>query len=132
MAKNRLIFYSVFGVYQLGAFIFTVIIDTDNTSALLSVYGYLSWFKYLSFVGVILIIVDFVWTWRQLSRARQEVNDFQRAWGLGDYDRRELNQAIQAVQNVLDENNLSDRTRAALMMDLNRLRDFRASQGGWR
>jgi len=75
MAKNRLIFYSVFGVYQLGAFIFTVIIDTDNTSALLSVYGYLSWFKYLSFVGVILIVIDFVWTWRQLSKARQEVEE---------------------------------------------------------
>jgi len=75
MAKNRLIFYSIFGVYQLGAFIFTVIIDTDNTSALLSVYGYLSWFKYLSFVGVILIVIDFVWTWRQLSKARQEVEE---------------------------------------------------------
>src|SRR5258708_19218401 len=70
MAKNRLIFYSIFGVYQLGAFIFTVIIDTDNTSALLSVYGYLSWFKYLSLVGVILIVVDFVWTWRDRKSTR--------------------------------------------------------------
>src|SRR5260221_14177952 len=75
MAKNRLIFYSIFGVYQLGAFIFTGIIDTDNTSALFSVYGYLAWFKYLWVVGVILIVIDFVWTWRQLSKARQEVEE---------------------------------------------------------
>ena len=80
----------------------------------------------LPFVG------DFTGDRARISRARQEVNDFQRAWGFGDYDRRELNQAIRAVQNVLDENNLSDRTRNALMMDLNRLRDFRANQQGWR
>ena len=75
MAKNRLIFYSIFGVYQLGAFIFTVVIDTDNTSALLSLYGYLSWFKYLSFIGVILIVTDFVWSWRQMRKAMQEVEE---------------------------------------------------------
>ena len=75
MAKNRLIFYSIFGVYQLGAFIFTVAIDTDNTSALLSLYGYLSWFKYLSFIGVILVVTDFVWTWRQMRKAEQEVEE---------------------------------------------------------
>jgi hypothetical protein len=76
MAKNRLIFYSIFGVYQLGAFIFTFVIDTDNTSALLSLYGYLPWFKYLSFIGVMLIVIDFVWSWRQISKTRQEIEEF--------------------------------------------------------
>ena len=76
MAKNRLIFYSIFGAYQLGAFIFTLAIDTDNTSALLSLYGYLPWFKYLSFIGVMLIVIDFVWSWRQISKAKQEVEEF--------------------------------------------------------
>ena len=80
----------------------------------------------LPFVG------DFTGDRSRISRARQEVSEFQRSWAFGDFDRRELNQAIQAVQDVVDENNLSDRTRTALMMDLNRLRDFRASQGGWR
>lgn len=75
MTKNRLIFYSIFGAYQLSAFIFTWVIDTDDISALSSLYGYLPWFKYLSFIGVILIAVDFVWTWRQISKAKQEVEE---------------------------------------------------------
>ena len=75
MTKNRLIFYGIFGAYQVSGFIFTLAIDTNDTSALLSVYGYLSWFKYLSFIGVILIAVDFVWSWRQMSKAKQEVEE---------------------------------------------------------
>jgi len=75
MTKRRLIFYSIFGAYQVAAFIFTLVIDTDNTSALLSLYGYISWFKYLAFIGVILIAVDFVWSWRHISRANQEVEE---------------------------------------------------------
>ncbi len=76
MAKNRLIFYSIFGAYQLAAFIFTLVIDTEDTSSLLSLYGYLGWFKYLSFIGVILIVTDFAWSWRYIIRARQEVEEF--------------------------------------------------------
>jgi|SRR6185295_2852181 len=75
MTKKRLIFYSIFGAYQVSAFIFTLFIDTDDTSALLSLYGYISWFKYLSFIGVILIAVDFVWSWRQISKVKQEVEE---------------------------------------------------------
>ena len=75
MAKNRLIFYSIFGAYQLAAFIFTVVIDS-NTSALFSMAGYVSLFKYVSFLGLLLIIVDFVWSWRQLSKSKQEVEEF--------------------------------------------------------
>ena|SRR6266850_211917 len=75
MRKNRLIFYGIFGAYQLCAFIFTLVIDTDDTSSLLSLYGYLPWFKYLSFIGVILIAVDFVWSWRQIRKAKQEVEE---------------------------------------------------------
>ena len=76
MGKNRLIFYSIFGLYQLGAFIFTLAIDTDNTAALLSLYSYLPWFKYLSFIGVMLIVTDFVWSWREVSKVKQEVEEF--------------------------------------------------------
>ena len=80
----------------------------------------------LPFVG------DFTGDRSRISRARQEVSEFQRTWAFGDYDQRDLNQAIRAVQDVVDENNLSDRTRSALLMDLNRLRDFRASHNPWR
>jgi uncharacterized membrane protein len=75
MERNRIIFYSIFGVYQLVAFIFTVVIDS-NTSALFSMAGYVSWFKYASFVGLMLVVVDFVWSWRQNSKAKREVEEF--------------------------------------------------------
>ena len=75
MGKNRLIFYSIFAAYQLAGFIFTVVIDS-NVSALFSMAGYVPVFKYASFVGVVLIVVDFIWSWRQLNKANQEVEEF--------------------------------------------------------
>ena len=75
MGKNRIIFYSIFGAYQLSAFIFTVVIDA-NTSILFKMAGYVTTFKYLSFIGVLLIIVDFVWSWRQNSKMKNEADGF--------------------------------------------------------
>ena len=75
MGKNRIIFYSIFGAYQLSGFIFTVVIDA-NTSILFKMASYVTSFKYLSFVGVLLIIVDFVWSWRQNSKMKNEAEGF--------------------------------------------------------
>lgn len=75
MGKKHIIFYSIFGGYQLVAFIFTVIIDA-NTSALFSMARYVPSFKYLSFIGVVLIIIDFVWAWRQSSKTKNEADEF--------------------------------------------------------
>ncbi len=75
MAKNRLIFYCIFGAYQLAAFIFTIVIDS-NTSALFSMAGYVPVFKYAAFVGVLLIVVDFAWSWRQQAKAERETEEF--------------------------------------------------------
>ena len=73
MTKNRIIFFSIFAAYHLIAFIFTMIIDKD-TSLLFSIVSYISWFKYGTFLGLVLLIVDFVWAWRinKESKAREE------------------------------------------------------------
>jgi hypothetical protein len=75
MGKRRIIFYSIFGGYQLVAFIFTVVIDA-NTSILFKMASYVPKFKYLSFVGVILIVVDFVWAWRLNNKTKNEADEF--------------------------------------------------------
>ena len=59
MTRSRIIFYTVFGVYMLMAFIFTLYIERIA----LSLVHYLSWFKYITFLGLLMIIADFVWLW---------------------------------------------------------------------
>jgi hypothetical protein len=63
----------------------------------------------------------------RISRARQELNEFQSSWSAGQFNGRQLDHAIAAVQRVLDQNRLSDRSRDMLASDLNRMRGFRAS-----
>lgn len=60
MNRNRYIFYSAFGVYQLLVFVFTVVIDS-NTNLLFNMVPYISWFKYGALLGLILFTVDFFW-----------------------------------------------------------------------
>jgi hypothetical protein len=67
MTKSRIIFYSVFGVYQLVAFIFTLYIE----KIALSLVHYLAWFKYITFLGLVLIITDFVWLWLDQRKQKQ-------------------------------------------------------------
>jgi hypothetical protein len=69
MNRSRIIFYSVFGVYQLFAFVFTLIMET-SASLLLKLVHYLHWFKYITFFGLLLVIADFVWVW--LDNRRQK------------------------------------------------------------
>lgn len=60
MNRNRYIFYSAFGLYQLIVFIFTVVIDS-NSNLLFSLVPYISWFKYGALIGLVLFMVDFFW-----------------------------------------------------------------------
>lgn len=60
MNKNRKIFYLVFGLYQIAGFVFTLFID--DFSFLTKIYKYIGWFKYITFLGIILIVTDVVWT----------------------------------------------------------------------
>ncbi|MGE0772618.1 MAG: hypothetical protein AB7K37_12955 [Cyclobacteriaceae bacterium] len=95
MNQRRIIFFSIFGAYHLILLLFTVYIDREQADfGLLSRMLYnISLFKYGAFVGFILFVIDFVWTWREkrslekdVETARSEVNtlkakvyDFQEA-----------------------------------------------------
>lgn len=61
MNKNRLIFYLVFALFHVGAFIFTLLIQ--DFGFLTRIYQHIWLFKYITFFGIILIIVDVVWSW---------------------------------------------------------------------
>ena len=63
---------------------------------------------------------------RRFSKVREELSEFQRSG-----DRHELNDAISALQKVVNDNRLDYRDRDVLARDLYQLRDFRA-RNGWR
>jgi hypothetical protein len=62
MSKNRVIFYIVFALFHLGAFVFTVVLE-NNTNLLFSMVSWVPYFKWITFLGVILIIADVIWSW---------------------------------------------------------------------
>ncbi|MFZ5999208.1 MAG: hypothetical protein ACOYW3_01760 [Bacteroidota bacterium] len=71
MNQRRIIFYSIFGVYQLAAFIFTLIMESD-TGFLFKIVNYITWFKYITFFGLVLIILDFAWWWIDGRNTKKE------------------------------------------------------------
>ena len=60
MSKNRKIFYLVFAIFQVIAFIFTLYIE--DFSFLTKIYKYIGWFKYVTFFGIIMVVTDVVWS----------------------------------------------------------------------
>jgi len=62
MNKNRLIFFAVFAVFHLCAFVFTIMLDND-TSLLFSIVKYVPLFKYATLLGFILLVIDVIWSW---------------------------------------------------------------------
>jgi hypothetical protein len=60
MNRNRLIFYSVFGLFHLSAFVFTVMLD-NNTGLLFKMVSYVPSFKWLTLFGLLLLVADVVW-----------------------------------------------------------------------
>ena len=73
MTKIRLIFYAVFAAFHLGAFIFTLILQS-NTTLLLKMAGYISTLKYITLFGLVLFVVDVVWSLKINREAQQEKN----------------------------------------------------------
>jgi hypothetical protein len=63
-------------------------------------------------------------------RAREEINECRELLASGDYDRRQFDDAIAAVQRVADMNRLSDRTRDNLLDDVHELRQLQARVEG--
>ena len=59
MNRKRFILYLIFAGYQLGAFTFTYMVDGHMD--LLGLLKFIPWFKYIAFIGIILIAVDLAW-----------------------------------------------------------------------
>jgi hypothetical protein len=70
MTKNRIIFFSIFGGYHLITLLFTIYMDAqkDDFGLLAKILSNFSLFKYGAFLGVALLAIDFIWTWREQKR----------------------------------------------------------------
>jgi ABC-type transport system involved in cytochrome bd biosynthesis fused ATPase/permease subunit len=80
MKKSRLIFYLLFALFHLGAFIFTIALGND-TSFLMSMFSWVPYFKWVTLLGLFMVCVDFIWAWianrdrdRQRDALAHEVN----------------------------------------------------------
>lgn len=76
MNKKRLILYLIFIIYHAGAFTFTYLVDGHLD--LLGLLRYIPWFKYIAFLGVLMIVVDVAWyfiDWRTNQQETKELKD---------------------------------------------------------
>lgn len=72
MLRKRLLLYLAFAAFQITSFVFTVMVDGHLD--LLGLLKYIPLFKYIAFLGVIMIVVDFIWFWmdRQSNKLQQK------------------------------------------------------------
>ncbi len=61
MKKSRLIFYLIFALFHIGAFTFTVALGND-TSFLMRMFSWVPYFKWVTLLGVLLVLIDFIWS----------------------------------------------------------------------
>lgn len=61
MTRKRWIFYGVFGLFHLTAFIFTIVID-NNSRLLFKMVGWVPAFKWMTLLGLVLLVVDIFWS----------------------------------------------------------------------
>ena len=80
MKKNRVIFYLIFALFHIGALIFTIQLG-NSSSFLMSMFSWVPYFKWVTLLGVVLVIIDFTWAIasakesnREKSVLSQEVN----------------------------------------------------------
>lgn len=75
MKQNRWIFYGLFALFHVSAFIFTIILD-NNSSLLLKMVNWVWSFKWITFIGLLLLVIDVVWTLSVYKEAQKERNAF--------------------------------------------------------
>ena len=65
MNKNRLIFYSIFGVFHLFLVIFTFYVDSqkDDFNFLFKILGWMNIMKWGAVLGLLLVSIDVIWSW---------------------------------------------------------------------
>ena len=72
MTRRRLIFYGIFGAFHLITFIFTLMLEYSDASSLFSLIKYIGAFKYIAFLGLAMIVTDFVWLWWDTRNSQQK------------------------------------------------------------
>ena len=67
MNTRRIVFLSIFGIYQLTVFLLTVFMESkkDDFGFLFEVQKKMSWFKYGALIGVAFVVVEFLWVKRE-------------------------------------------------------------------
>lgn len=80
MKKNRLIFYALFLIFHLGAFVFTLVLSNDS-GFMMRMIRWVPHFKWITLAGIVLVTIDFIWALaaakdreRERAALTQEVN----------------------------------------------------------
>src|SRR5687768_15010612 len=71
MKKSRIIFYIIFALFHIAAFIFTVVLGSNSTF-LMSMFSWVPYFKWVTLLGVVLVAIDFIWSWVAVKDNHQE------------------------------------------------------------
>ena len=71
MKKNRLIFYLIFALFHLGAFIFTIALG-NSSAFLMSMFSWVPYFKWVTLLGLVLVLIDFVWALTAMKEITRE------------------------------------------------------------
>jgi hypothetical protein len=64
MNTRRIIFLSLFGLYQLSILLFTIYMESkrNDLDFMFSLIKEISLFKYGALLGVLLLVIEFVWS----------------------------------------------------------------------
>lgn len=80
MKKPRLIFYLIFFLLHLGMFTFSLVVENykNDFEFLFSLHGFIPSLKFVTFIGLILLIIDFVWYNITLNNHSKELEHLKR------------------------------------------------------
>lgn len=80
MKKPRLIFYLIFFLFHLGMFTFSLVMENkkNDFEFLMDLHGYIPSLKFITFIGLILFIVDFAWFNLSVRSHRNELDHLKR------------------------------------------------------
>ena len=64
MNTRRIIFLSLFGLYQLSILLFTIYMESkkNDLNFLFEMFKDISLFKYGAMIGVVLLVIEFIWS----------------------------------------------------------------------
>ena len=71
MKKSRIIFYLIFALFHIGAFIFTLALAKDS-GFVMRMFSWVPYFKWVTLAGVVLVVIDFIWAWAVVKERQRE------------------------------------------------------------